>query len=362
MACIPNQSYRIYVDFILTSLSRRLSAGVAATALVAAGVPALFASPAFSKPAAGGKQEILLVSYAVTKTAYDKIIPLFQADWKKKTGQTVTVKTRYGGSGSQTRAVIDGLEADVVGLALGGDVIKIQEAGLIDKGWEKENPNNSIITNSVVVFFVRPLNPKKINTWKDLDNKDVDVVTANPKTSGGARWNFLGLYGSVTQAGGSDAQAKKYLTTVYKNVDVLPKDAREATDTFVKRRKGDVLLNYENEAILAKKTGEWTTPYKLPSPNILIEGPIAVVDKNVNKHGNRKVAEAFAKFLYTPAAQKAFVNNGFRPVTAEGKAYARGKFQQVETFTVDSFGGWASVNKKFFGKGGLWDQIFSKSR
>ncbi len=140
------------------------------------------------------------------------------------------------------------------------------------------------------------------------------------------------------------------------------KDAREATDTFVKRHKGDVLLNYENEAILAKKTGEWTVPYKLPSPNILIEGPIAVVDKNVNKHGTRKVSEAFARFLYTPAAQKAFVTNGFRPVTAEGKAYARGKFQQVQTFTVANFGGWATVNKKFFGKGGLWDQIFSQSR
>jgi sulfate transport system substrate-binding protein len=353
------------VDFLPSSLSRRLSAGAAAAALVAAGAGAsgLLASPALAGPkASAGNQQILLVSYAVTKAAYDQIIPLFQADWKKKTGQNVTIKTSYGGSGSQTRAVIDGLEADVVGLALGGDVIKIQEAGLIDKGWEKENPNNSIITNSVVAFFVRPGNPKKIKTWKDLDNKDVDVVTANPKTSGGARWNFLGLYGSVTQTGGSDAQAKKYLTTVYKNVDVLPKDAREATDTFVKRRKGDVLLNYENEAILAKKTGEWTVPYKLPSPNILIEGPIAVVDKNVNKHGNRKVAEAFTKFLYTPAAQKAFVNNGFRPVTAEGKAYARGKFQQVETFTVDSFGGWNTVNKKFFGKGGLWDQIFSKSR
>ena len=351
------------MDFFSSSLGRRLGAAAATAGLVAAGAPAFLTAPTFAGPkASGAKQEILLVSYAVTKASYDQIIPLFQADWKKKTGQTVTVKTSYGGSGSQTRAVIDGLEADLVGLALEGDVLKVQDAGLIDKGWQKENPNNSIITNSVVAFFVRPGNPKKIKTWKDLDNKDVDVVTPNPKTSGGARWNFLGLYGSVTQTGGSDAQAKKYLTTVYKNVDVLPKDAREATDTFVKRRKGDVLLNYENEAILAKKTGEWTTPYKLPSPNILIEGPIAVVDKNVNKHGNRKVTEAFAKFLYTPAAQKAFVNNGFRPVTAEGKAYARGKFQQVETFTVDSFDGWATVNKKFFAKGGLWDQIFSKSR
>ena len=261
------------MDFIATSLSRRLGAGAAAAALAASSAPLLLASPALAGPAAGGKQEILLVSYAVTKTAYDKIIPLFQADWKNKTGQSVTVKTSYGGSGSQTRAVIDGLEADVVGLALEGDVIKIQEAGLIDKGWQKENPNNSTITNSVVVFFVRPGNPKKINTWKDLDNKDVDVVTANPKTSGGARWNFLSLYGSVTQTGGSDAQAKKYLTTVYKNVEVLPKDAREATDVFVKRRKGDVLLNYENEAILAKKTGDWKVPTSYQAPIFRSRGP-----------------------------------------------------------------------------------------
>ena len=351
------------MDFLPSSLSRRLSAGAVAAAVVAAASPALLAAPAQAGPKpAGGNQQLLLVSYAVTKAAYDQIIPLFQADWKKKTGQNVTIKTSFGGSGSQTRAVIDGLEADVVGLALEGDVLKIQDAGLIDKGWQNENPNKSIITNSVVAFFVRPLNPKKIKTWKDLDNKNVDVVTPNPKTSGGARWNFLGLYGSITQSGGSAADAKKYLATVYRNVDVLPKDAREATDTFVKRRKGDVLLNYENEAILAKKTGEWTVPYKLPSPNILIEGPIAVVDKNVNKHGNRKVAEAFTRFLYTPAAQKAFVNNGFRPVTAEGKAYARGKFEQVKTFTVGSFGGWAKVNKSFFSNGGLWDQIFSKSR
>jgi sulfate transport system substrate-binding protein len=258
--------------------------------------------------------------------------------------------------------VIDGLGADVVSLALSGDILKIQEAGLIQPGWERENANNSIITNSVVAFLVRAGNPKKITSWKDLDNKNVDVVSGNPKTSGGARWNFLGLYGSVTQAGDSDGDARKYVTTVYKNIDVLPKDAREASDTFVKRKKGDVLLNYENEAILARKTGEWSVPYKLPSPNILIEGPIAIVDRNVDKHGTRKVAVAFAKFLYSPVAQKAFVDNGFRPVTAEGKAFAKGKFQQVKTFTVAKFGGWANVNKKFFGKAGLWDHIFAKSR
>lgn len=350
--------------YLPASLSKRLGSGAACAALATVGLAGFTSAGALAaakKPSAA-PQSILLVSYAVTKSAYDTIIPLFEADWKKKTGQTVQIKSSYGGSGSQTRAVIDGLEADVVSVALSGDVLKIQEAGLIQPGWERENPNNSIITNSVVAFFVRPGNPKHISTWKDLDNKDVDVVTGNPKTSGGARWNFLGLYGSVTQTGGSDAEARKYVTNVYKNVDVLPKDAREASDTFVKRHKGDVLLNYENEAILARKTGEWTVPYKLPSPNILIEGPIAVVDKNVDKHGTRKVAEAFAKFLYTPAAQKAFASNGFRPVTAEGKAFAKGKFQQLKTFTVADFGGWATVNKKFFAKAGLWDQIFSKSR
>ena len=351
--------------YLPSPLSRRLAAGLAGTAFASLSLAAL-ASPAalaaVKKGPAAAPQSILLVSYAVTKAAYDQIIPKFEADWKKKTGQSVTVKTSYGGSSSQTRAVIDGLAADVVGLALSADVLKVQEAGLIQPGWERENPSNSIITHSVVAFFVRPGNPKRINSWKDLDNKDVDVITANPKTSGGARWNFLALYGSVTQEGGSEEAARKYVTTVYKNVDVLPKDAREATDTFVKRNKGDVLLNYENEAILARKTGEWTVPYKLPSPNILIEGPIAVVDKNVDKHGTRKVAEAFARYLYTPFAQKVFVSNGFRPVTAEGKAFAKGKFQQLKTFTVAKFGGWANVNKKFFGKAGLWDQIFAKSR
>ena len=307
-------------------------------------------------------QEILLVSYAVTKAAFDKIIPAFTADWKKKTGQTVVIKSSYGGSGSQTRAVIDGLEADVVALALEGDVLKLQEAGLVEVGWEKELPNDSIITNSVVAFFVRQGNPKKINTWNDLDNPNVDVVTANPKTSGGARWNFLGIWGSVTQTGGSEDKARKFVTTVYKNVEVLPKDAREATDTFIKKGQGDVLLNYENEAILAKKTGEWTVPYKIPSPNILIEGPVTVVDRNVEKKGIRKVAEAFTKFLYTPQAQRVFADSGFRPVDPGVKAATARSFPAVKTFTVSEFGGWKTINKKVFGNGGLWDQIFSQSR
>ncbi len=339
-----------------------LAAGPLIGAIALTGSTGLLPQPSEAQPS-GKRQEILLVSYAVTKAAYDRIIPKFVADYKKRTGQTVLVKTSYGGSGSQTRAVIDGLDADLVGLALAGDTLKIQEAGLIQPGWEKENPNNSIITNSVVVLFLRPGNPRKISTWTDLDNKNVDVVTANPKTSGGARWNFLALWGSVTETGGNEAKARSFITNVYRNVDTLPKDAREATDVFVKRGQGDVLLNYENEAILAKKTGAWTAPYIVPKTNILIEGPIAVVDKNVDKKGTRKVAEAFARYLYTDTAQKEFVNEGFRPVTAAGKTFARGKFPTLsKVFTVNDFGGWKTINKKFFGSGGLWDQIFSKSR
>ena len=332
------------VSFSIRSLGRA-TAGLALTGLAATPIAASLTltgtSLLVAPPARADSNEILLVSYAVTKAAYDRIIPLFVEDYKKKTGETVRIKSSYGGSGSQTRAVIDGLEADVVSLALAADVYKLQDKGLVESGWEREFPNQSIITNSTVALFVRP---------------------GNPKTSGGARWNFAALWGSVTQTGGDEEKAKNFITTVYKNVDVLPKDAREATDTFVKRRKGDVLLNYENEAILARKTGEWTEPVKIPSPNVLIEGPIAVVDKNVNKHGSRKVAEAFARFLYTPAAQKAFVDSGFRPVTAEGKTYAQGKFPAVTTWRVTKLGGWKVVDKKFFSKGALWDQIFAKSR
>ncbi|MFN5464749.1 MAG: sulfate ABC transporter substrate-binding protein [Cyanobacteriota bacterium] len=336
--------------------------------LVAVASPlALVAAASLALPLAQAQQPakpqtLTLVSYAVTKSAYDQITKLFAADWKKKTGQTVTFKGSYGGSGSQTRAVIDGLEADVVSLAMGADIAKIEKAGLIKPGWQNEAPNNSTPVNSTVAIFIRPGNPKKINGWKDLDNKNVDVVTANPKTSGGARWNFLALWGAITRTGGNEAQAKSFITGVYKNAEVLPKDAREATDTFVKRNQGDVLLNWETEAILAKKKGEWTGPVKVFSPNVLTEQPVTVVDKVVDRRGTRKVAEAFVRFLYTPTAQKIFVDNGFRPVTPAGKVYAQGKFPSVSFFKVGDFGGWGSVDQKFFGKGGIWDQIFAKSR
>lgn len=350
-AAVPDRNT---VQIVRASLATALLGGVAVLSLAVA--------PLVQAQQAPKSQALTVVSYAVTKSAYDQIFKLFAADWKKKTGQTVTLKGSYGGSGSQTRAVIDGIEADVVSLAMAADVNKIQQAGLIQPGWEKENPYNSTPINSTVAVFVRPGNPKKINGWKDLDNKDVEVILANPKTSGGARWNFLALWGAVSTTGGTDAQARRFITGVYRNADVLPKDAREATDLFVKRRQGDVLLNWETEAILARRKGEWTTPYRLFSPNVLTEQPVTVVDKVVDRRGTRRVAEAFVRFLYTPVAQRVFADHGFRPVTPEGKAYARGKFQELKFFRVGEFGGWNAVDRTFFGKGGAWDQIFSRTR
>lgn len=308
-------------------------------------------------------QSLLLVSYAVTKSAYDRILPKFQAEWKAKTGQDLAIKASYGGSGSQTRAIIDGLDADLVTLALSGDILKLQEAGLIQPGWEGELPHRSTITNSVVAFVTRDGNPKGIRTWSDLAKPGVSVVTANPKTSGGARWNFLGLWGSITQTGGTEDQAKAYVTSVYRKVENLPKDAREASDVFLKRGQGDVLLNYENEAILAKKAGDLAAPFVVPELNIRIEGPVAVVDKNVDRKGTRKAAEALATYLQTDAAQEIFAEEGFRPVSAAVWGRVKQRFSPVKTlFGADDFGGWAKINQTFFGKSGLWDQLFQGTR
>ena len=309
------------------------------------------------------QQELLLVSYAVTKGAYDRILPRFAANWKSKTGQELKILTSYGGSGTQARAIIDGLEADVATLALSADVLKLQQAGLIQPGWEQELPSDSIITNSTVAFLTRPGNPKGIRSWKDLDNKDVEVVTANPKTSGGARWNFLGLWGSITQVGGSQQEAEAYVTSVFRNVENLPRDAREASDAFLKRGQGDVLLNYENEAILATRIGDLKSPFIVPELNIRIEGPVAVVDKNVDRKGNRKAAEALASYLLSEEAQHVFAEEGFRPTNPTVWARVKDRFAPVnQFFSVKDFGGWDAVNKNFFDKGGLWDRMFAKSR
>ncbi|WP_017296465.1 sulfate ABC transporter substrate-binding protein [Geminocystis herdmanii] len=306
--------------------------------------------------------KITLVSYAVTQAAYEKIIPQFAQEWEEKTGQKVVVEQSYGGSGSQTRAVIDGLEADVVGLALSADTLKIQQAGLIEPGWEQEVPNNGIVTRSVVALVSRE-GGKTANTWADLANPDIKVITANPKTSGGARWNFLVLWGAITQSGGDAQKAEEFVTSVYKNVPVLPKDAREATDVFYKQGQGDILMNYENEILLAKLKGE-TQPYVIPTDkNISIDGPIAVVDKYVDKRGTREVAEAFVQFLYTPEAQRAFAEVGFRPVDEAIFEEFKDQYPKVDNlFTVEAFGGWDQVQKDFFDDGAVFDRIFANLR
>ncbi len=302
--------------------------------------------------------ELTLVSYAVTKEAYSKIIPRFVQKWKKEHNQDVAIRESYGGSGSQARAVIDGLEADVVALSLGLDINKIQKAGLIKPGWEKRAPNNAIVTRSTVALVTRPGNPKKIRNWADLAKPGVSVITANPKTSGGARWNFLALWGSVIKTGGSEAQARDFVTKVYKNVPVLPKDARDASDTFYKRNQGDVLLNCENEEILAKLKGESNYPSIVPQVNISIDNPVAVVDKVVDKRGTRQLAEAFVKFLFTTEAQREFAKVGFRPVNSTVAAETAKQFPKVaKLYTVKEFGGWDAIQKKFFDDGAIFDQI-----
>lgn len=310
-----------------------------------------------STPATKKDVEITLVSYAVTRGAYEKIIPQFTEKWKKEHNQNVTFNQSYGGSGSQTRAVIDGLEADVVALALNLDVAKIEQAGIIQPGWQKEAPNNAIVTKSVAALVTREGNPKGIKTWSDLAKNGVQVITANPKTSGGARWNFLALWGAVTETGGNDAQALDFTTKVFKNVPVLPRDAREASDVFFKQGQADALINYENEIILAKLNG-LNLPYVVPNINISIDSPVAVVDRYVDKHGTREVAEAFVQYLYAPEAQREFAKVGFRPVNPTVAKEFSKQYTPIKTlFTAQDLSGWSAIQKKFFDDGAIFDKI-----
>ncbi|MBW4598253.1 MAG: sulfate ABC transporter substrate-binding protein [Calothrix sp. FI2-JRJ7] len=322
-------------------------------------------SPGGASPVSAGNKdaEITLVSFAVTKAAHEAIIPKFVEKWKKEKNQNITFKTSYGGSGSQTRAVIDGLEADIVHLALAGDTQKIEKAGLIQPGWEKEVPNNGIVSKSVGAIATRAGNPKGIKTWADLAKDGVKVITADPKTSGVARWNFLALWNSVIKAGGDEQKATDFITQIYtKNVQLLAKDAREATDAFFKQGQGDALINYENELILAKQKGEKVEAI-IPDVNVSIDNPIAVVDKNVDKHGTREVAEAFTQYLFTPEAQQEFAKIGFRPTdeTVAQTKEVKDKYPTVKTLgTVQDFGGWSQVQTKFFEDGAIFDKIQAK--
>lgn len=350
-------------------LNRRITLGLAAGlgAVFVGHTVGLLANPGPASPigatlAQKPPVEITLVSFAVTRAAYDKIIPRFKQQWKQREGQDVNIRTSYGGSGSQTRAVIDGLQADVVALALALDTKRIERAGLIKPGWEKRTPNSGIVTRSVVALVTRPGNPKGIKTWSDLAKPGIRVITANPKTSGVARWNFLGLWGSVTEAGGNESQARTFVGQVYRNAPVLTKDAREASDIFFNKNQGDVLLNYENEVILAGQQGEKST-YVVPQLNISIDNPVTVVDSVVDKRGTRKVAEAFVRFLYSEQAQRDFASVGFRPVNPKVRQETASRFAPVKRlYTVQEFGGWDAVQKKFFDDGAIFDQIQAGQR
>jgi len=302
-------------------------------------------------------RELTLVSYAVTENAYHKIISQFTDQWKKKTGETVIFNESYGGSGAQTRAVIDGLEADIVALALGLDIDKIAKAGLLRPGWAKKFPHNSVPYTSVVGLVGRE---GKIKTWSDLANNPIKVITANPKTSGVARWNFLALWGAITQAGGTEKQATEFIKNIYKNAPILPRDARDASDIFYRRGQGNVLINYENEILLINKT-EKLYPYFIPTDyNISIDSPVAIVDKNVEKHKTRKIAEAFVQFLYRPEAQKIFAESGFRVREPTIAAQYISQYPPIKNlFTVQDLGGWEKIEKDFFAEGALFDKILN---
>lgn len=303
--------------------------------------------------------ELALVSFAVTRAAYSEIIPLFKEKWRREHNQEVRFRHSFAGSSTQTRAVINGLPTDVVHLALAPDVSEIENAGLIQPGWEKRVPNHGIVTRTVAAIVTRAGNPKQIRTWSDLAKPGVSVITADPRTSGIARWNFLVFWGSVTQTGGTETQALDFVTRVFQNVQVLAKDAREATDMFLRQNQGDVLINYENELILAAQEGLAKDALVIiPEVNISIDNAIAVVDKYVDRRETREVAEAFVQFLYSPEAQRAFAKVGFRPLDpAVTQEFSR-KFPSVKKlFTVEAFGGWNAIHERFFKDGGVFDQI-----
>ena len=307
---------------------------------------------------------LLNVSYDPTRELYVDFNKAFAAEWKAKTGDSVTVKQSHGGSGKQARSVIDGLDADVVTLALAYDVDEIAErAKLLPADWQKRLPHNSAPYTSTYVFLVRKGNPKGIRNWDDLVKPGVSVITANPKTSGGARWGYLAAYGyALKQPGSSDAKARDFVSRLFANVPVLDSGARGSTVTFAERGMGDVLLAWENEAHLAlKEFGAAKLDIVYPPVSILAEPPVAIVDKVVDKKGTRAVAQAYLDYLYTPAGQEIAARNFYRPIDAKVAAKWEKNFPKLNLFTIDEvFGGWTKAQKTHFADGGVFDQIYTR--
>ena len=308
---------------------------------------------------------LLNVSYDPTRELYQAFNPEFAKHWKAKTGQDVSIKQSHGGAGKQARAVIDGLEADVVTLALAYDIDAIAaKSGKIPADWQKRLPHNSSPYTSTIVFLVRKGNPKNIKDWGDLVKPGVEVITPNPKTSGGARWNYLAAWGyALQQPGGDETKAKAFVTDLFKHVPVLDSGARGATNTFVQRGIGDVLLAWENEAFLSvNELGPDKFEIIVPSVSIVAEPPVTVVDGIANKRGTAEVAKAYLEYLYSLVGQKIAAQHYYRPVKpelADPKDVAR--FPKIRTFTIDGlFGGWTKTQKTHFDDGGVFDQIFTK--
>lgn len=309
--------------------------------------------------------ELLNVSYDPTRELYQDYNQLFAKHWKEKTGNEIFIQQSHGGSGKQARAVIDGLEADVVTLALAYDIDVIARKGLLAEDWQKRLPENSAPYTSTIVFLVRKGNPKRIHDWKDLIRPDVQVITPHPKTSGGARWSYLAAFGyALEQSGGNETEALAYLKRLYANVPVLDAGARGATNTFLQRGVGDVLLMWENEAYLSlKESGSDRFEIIVPSVSIVAEPPVAVVDTNAKRRGTSAVAEEYLRFLYSPEAQELAAKHFYRPRNPEVAAKYEKQFPKLRLFTIEEkFGSWSEVQKRHFDDGGVFDTIYSKPK
>ena len=309
---------------------------------------------------------LLNVSYDPTRELYEDFNKQFATYWKEKSGQDVTIRQSHGGSGKQARSVIDGLEADVVTLALAYDIDQIAEkGGTLPADWQKRLPDNSSPYTSTIVLLVRKGNPKGIRDWADLAKPGVSVITPNPKTSGGARWNYLAAWAwALRQPGGSEGKAKEFVSRLYRNVPVLDAGARGSTTTFVERGIGDVLIAWENEALLAiKELGVGKFEVVAPSVSILAEPPVAMVDKVAGKHGTKDVAQAYLQYLYTPTGQEIAARHFYRPRMASVAAKYAAQFPKVSLVTVDEvFGGWKKAHTTHFADGALFDQIYQPGR
>ena len=333
--------------------------------LVAAATIALGTMSAIVPAQAQAPQEIVLtnVSYDPTRELYRALNDAFAKEWQASAGQKVTIRTSHGGSGKQARSVIDGLEADVVTLALAGDIDAIaRESKRLPENWQSRLPNNAAPYTSTIVFVVRKGNPKSIKDWPDLAKEGVSVVTPNPKTSGGARWNYLAAWAyELDRTKGDQAAARKFVEAIYRNVPVLDSGARGSTTTFAQRAVGDVLVAWENEAFLTlQEFGADKFEIVVPDFSILAEPPVSLVDAVVDKRGTRKVAEAYLDFLYTPAAQKIIAKNFYRPSKPDSADPADlARFPKIRLVTVDqAFGGWAKAQADHFAEGGTFDQIY----